>query len=76
VRRYNAQIEDVRAFLEGIGRNDPIHEFLDIDRIRGWASVKVGEKEKYSQNEKIAREYLPQAVYLIYFMKKLPEFRT
>lgn len=75
VRRFNSQITNVRDLLADINSNDPIREILDIEKIKKWANLPIDDTERYTTNEKIAREQIPQAVYLIYFMRKFSEFR-
>jgi asparagine synthase (glutamine-hydrolysing) len=75
MRRYNSQIGEVRELLESIKPNDPIREILDIDRIKEWANLKISDAERHSYKEEIARDHLPQAIYLIYFLRKFSEFR-
>lgn len=75
LRRYNSQIKMVRELLADVKPNDPLREILDIEKIEKWANLPIGETERYTVNETIARDYLPQAIYLIYFLRKFPEFR-
>lgn len=75
LRRYERQIDRVRELLAAIGPRDPLREILDIEKIRGWAELPVAVGDIYNANELIARDHLPQAVYLIYFLRQFPEFR-
>ncbi len=75
LRRFNAQIGSVRELLADLKLNDPLRQILDIEKIQKWTELPVTETERYTSNEKIAREQIPQAVYLIYFLRKFPEFR-
>lgn len=75
VRRFNRQIGGVRNFLAEIKPADPIRQVLDLEKIIQWADLPVQDTERYTTNEKIAREYLPQAIYLIYFLRTFPDFQ-
>ncbi len=75
LRRYNSQIGEVRKFLKEIKKNDPVREILDIEKLENWANLPVADSERSTASEKIARDYLPQAIYLIYFLRTFSEFR-
>lgn len=75
MRRFNSQIQFVRDLLSDIKQNDPIREILDIERIKKWADLPIADSERYTTNEKIARDQIPQAVYLIFFLRQFSEFR-
>lgn len=75
LRRYNSQIGEVRELLAAIKPNDPLREFLDIEKIKSWADLEIPETERYTVKEQIARDHLPVAIYLIYFLRKFSEFR-
>lgn len=75
MRRFNSQIEGVRDLLADISANDPLREALDIEKIKNWADLSIPDTERYTENEAIARDHLPQAIYLIYFLRKFSEFR-
>lgn len=75
VRRFNSQIGMVREFLADIKSNDPLREILDIEKLKKWANLPIANSERYTNNERIARDYLPQAIYLIYFLRKFSDYR-
>lgn len=76
MRRFNRQIEGVRELLAEIKPSDPLRDVLDIEKIKYWANLPIADTERYTKTEKIARDQIPQAIYLIYFLRKFSEFRV
>jgi asparagine synthase (glutamine-hydrolysing) len=75
-RRFRIQIGDVRDLLREVRSGDPIREFIDIDKLIRWSDLDYFDDSVYQQNEIIARDHLPQAIYLIYFLRTFSAFRN
>ncbi len=75
IRRYNGQIGQVKEMLNGIKPNDPVCEFLDIEKIKKMVDLSIHKTESYTTYDPIAFDAVPQAIYLIYFMRRFSEFR-
>jgi asparagine synthase (glutamine-hydrolysing) len=75
-QRFRIQIGDVRDLLREVRKGDPIREFIDIDKLIRWSDLDYFDDSVYQQNEIIALDHLPQAIYLIYFLRTFPEFRN
>jgi asparagine synthase (glutamine-hydrolysing) len=76
LRRYNRQRKQVIEFLAEIKKSDPVREIVDVERIKEWILLPVEDAAKNTHAAKIARDYVPQAVYLIHFLRRFAEFRN
>jgi len=70
--RYQAQLPDVRAFLNDILPNDPVRQIVDIDKLKAWTdpSLRPGDLPG-----NIALDVVPEGIYLIHFLRRFPEYR-
>jgi asparagine synthase (glutamine-hydrolysing) len=75
-RRYNAQRAQVTNFLSDIAANDPIRHVVDVEKIKEWARLPVSEDEQNSFAARVARDFVPDAVYLIYFLRRFSDFQN
>lgn len=75
-RRYNAQRGQVADFLSDIRTNDPIRQVVDVEKIKEWARLPVSEDEQNSFAARVARDFVPDAVYLIYFLRRFSDFQN
>ena len=75
-KRFRKQIGDVRDQLQEVGKGDPIRELVDVDKLIRWSNFDYFDDSVYQKHELIARDHLPQAMYLIAFMRTFPEFRV
>jgi asparagine synthase (glutamine-hydrolysing) len=75
IRRYNAQLPLARKFLESIEPRDPVRSVIDVEKLKAWAGISVAIKEYGTYNEQIARDFLPQGIYLICFLRRFKEYR-
>lgn len=75
IRRYFDQIDQVKQMLGDIKPNDPLREVLDIEKIGRLVDLSIKETDSYTIYDRIAFDSIPQAVYLIYFMRGFSEFR-
>ncbi len=75
IRRYQAQTGRVKQMLSDIRSNDPLREILDIAKIRGWVDSSTEETAGNSSVDIFSTHTIPQAIYLIYFLRRFSEFR-
>ncbi|MFB9840809.1 asparagine synthase-related protein [Mucilaginibacter ginsenosidivorans] len=67
--RYNAQLPQVRSFLDDINLNDPVRQIVDVEQLKLWT-------DKYSSiTDKMARDAVPEGIYLIHFLRRFPDYR-
>ena len=69
--RYNTQLPQVRAFLEDIGANDPVRRIVDVEKLKLWTSIDSNSRI----DDKMARDQIPQSIYLIHFLRRFPEYQ-
>jgi asparagine synthase (glutamine-hydrolysing) len=70
--RYQAQLPEVRSFLDGIALGDPVRQIVDVEKIKAWTSPAIGPGDL---PEKIIRDVVPDGIYLIHFLRRFPEYR-
>lgn len=75
MRRYKAQLGRVQEFLAEITAADPINEIVDVEKLAAWAKMIPVDNERHTSLESIALHWLPQGVYLIYFLRQFSEFQ-
>lgn len=76
LRRYNARQKWVQDFLAEIKPSDPIRKIVDVEKLKNWARIKIADDEKDVFREQVARDFIPQGIYLIYFLRRFSEFRN
>lgn len=74
-RRFKAQMAEVQQFLNGISPNDPIRRIVDIEKVKKWTHISLKDNELGTQSAKIALNFLPGAIYLIFFLRHFKEFK-
>jgi asparagine synthase (glutamine-hydrolysing) len=75
LRRYNSQLPQVKDFFEQIKLNDPIRDMIDIEKLKNLVNIPISDNEKDKYKEMIARDTVPEAVYLIAFLRRFKEFQ-
>jgi len=70
--RYQAQLPQVRSFLNDISSNDPVREIVDIDKLKAWTDVSLRPGDLPGN---IALDVVPEGIYLIHFLRRFPEYR-
>jgi asparagine synthase (glutamine-hydrolysing) len=75
MRRYNAQVNQVRKFLDEIKNNDPVRTIIDIEKIKTYAMLPVADNETDTFKIQIAMHHLPKAIYTIHFLRQFKEFQ-
>lgn len=75
-RRYNNQIPQVKAFLMGISPTDPIRKVVDVEKLKTLTDLPLRDEEFNTFAEKAARDFVPQGIYLIRFLRRFKEFRS
>lgn len=70
--RYQAQLPEVRSFLNGIASGDPVRQIVDIEKLKAWTSPAIRPNDL---SEQIIRDVVPQGIYLIHFLRRFPEYR-
>jgi len=70
--RYEAQLPEVRSFLNSISPGDPVRQIVDIEKLKAWTNpvIRPGELP-----ENIIRDVVPEGIYLIHFLRRFPEYR-
>jgi asparagine synthase (glutamine-hydrolysing) len=76
LRRYNAQRRRVQEILEDIRPHDPVHEIVDVEKIKALAALPVADNERGTFAESVALSAVPIGVYLIYFLRRFSEFHN
>jgi len=74
-RRYNQQKEQARAYLNAISPNDPIRKAINIEHIKTWLDVPVADNERGTFAERLSRDHVPQAIYLIQYLRRFKDFQ-
>ncbi len=74
-RRYNAQRRQAVDFLSDIAANDPIRQVVDVEKIKEWAKLPVPVSDENTFAARAARDFVPDAVYLIYFLRRFSDFQ-
>ncbi|NNE66493.1 MAG: hypothetical protein HKN33_07990 [Pyrinomonadaceae bacterium] len=74
LRRYYSQIGDVKIKLEGIKPKDPIRELLDIEKIKAWVKDTIDNPRPGTSNDDAIFRTIPQAIFLIHFLRRFAEF--
>ena len=74
-RRYNQQKEQARAYLNAISQNDPVRKIINIEHIKTWLDVPVADNERGTFAERLSRDHVPQAIFLIQYLKRFKEFK-
>ena len=71
-QRYQAQLPEVRSFLNEISPGDPVRQIVDVEKLKAWTSptIRPGELP-----EKITRDIIPEGIYLIHFLRRFSEYR-
>jgi asparagine synthetase B (glutamine-hydrolysing) len=72
LQRYQAQLPEVRAFLNEISPNDPVKQIVDIEKLKGWTKPSTRPED---MSDKITRDAVPQGIYLIHFLRRFAEYR-
>lgn len=67
--RYNAQMPQVRSFLENINVNDPVRQIVDVEKLKLWTD------KNNIITDKMARDSVPEGIYLIHFLRRFPDYR-
>lgn len=70
--RYQAQLPEVRSFLNDISPHDPVREIVDIDKLKAWTNVSLRPGDLPAN---IALDVVPEGIYLIHFLRRFPEYR-
>ena len=70
--RYQAQLPEVRSFLNSISAADPVRQIVDVEKLKTLTNpaIRPGELP-----EKIIRDVVPEGIYLIHFLRRFPEYR-
>lgn len=76
MRRYKAQVPQVKEFLDSIKLGDPIRAVIDIEKLKDYARLSVTDNETDSFKIKIALHELPFAIYTIYYLRSFKEFQN
>jgi asparagine synthase (glutamine-hydrolysing) len=74
-RRYNSQRKQVQSILADIRPNDPVRAVVDIPRLQQLAALPVADNEVDTFGALAALDLVPVAVYLIYFLRRFPDFQ-
>lgn len=75
MRRYNAQINEAKAFFDRIASNDPVRSVVDVEKMKLLAGVAIKENETDKYKIQLAMHHLPKSIYMIYFLRQFKEFR-
>lgn len=76
IRRYKMQLSLVKAFLNGIKPNDPVRRIVNIDKLTELVNIPLADNESGTYAETLARDLVPEGIYLIQFLRRFPEFQT
>jgi len=71
--RYNEQLPKAIEFINGIRKSDPVHDVVDVDRLRSLAKPVGGEA---SVSYSAALGPVPRTIYLINFLRQFPAFTS
>lgn len=74
-RRYKEQLPEAKKFLASISPHDPVRNIVDVEKLKTWADIPVGDEEYGTFAEKAARDLVPEGIYLIHFLRRFPEFQ-
>lgn len=75
MRRYNAQVNEAKAFFDGIAINDPVRSVIDVEKMKLLANVAIKENESDKFKKQLAMHHLPKSIYMIYFLRQFKEFK-
>lgn len=75
LRRYKAQLPQVRQYLKAIGEHDPIRKIINIDALIARTNIPLADNERNTFAEKTARDFVPAGIYLIQFLRRFKEFQ-
>lgn len=74
-RRYKRQIYKILDFLQDIQLTDPIRQVIDIERLKNSAKLSIEDDDYHTPAGEVARDFVPLGIYLIYFLRRFPEFQ-
>ena len=74
--RYNRQKKIAVDLLYGIGKNDPIREIVDIERIKKGLSYTMSNNRCDTHQGFMSMHVVPQTVYLCSFLRLFDEYRS
>ncbi|MEZ5308791.1 MAG: asparagine synthase-related protein [Pyrinomonadaceae bacterium] len=72
--RFVEQLGIARKVLEEARSNSAIAGILNLDKVNSWLTLDFENPSVMKQNLAIARDHLPQAIYLIEFLRTFDEF--
>lgn len=75
-RRYNDQSMQAKAYLANISPTDPVRKIVDVEKLKTLAAIPLYDSEFNTFAEKAARDFVPQGIYLIEFLRRFNEFRN
>jgi asparagine synthase (glutamine-hydrolysing) len=68
--KYNKQIPSVRSELAAISKTDPIHDVIDIGKLRELANLSMTGNRGSNRENLAGLQMVPRAVYLISFLRQ------
>jgi len=74
--RYNRQKKTAVDLLYGIGKNDPIREIVDVERIKKGLSYTMTGNRCDTHQGFMSMHVVPQTVYLCGFLRLFDEYRN
>ena len=74
-QHYNAQRQIAVSLFSSIKKNDPLHEIIDVEKLKQWSSYDMTETRDSDIRNYVAAYLVPQAVYLITFLRQFDDFR-
>lgn len=75
-RRYKKQISRISDFLHDVQLNDPIRQIIDIEKLKNLAKLSIEDTDNDPSAELAAHQLVPMGMYLIYFLRRFPEFQN
>lgn len=74
--KYNMHQEQIQDYLADIKINDPVRELINIELLKKWVQMPIAVDEKDIFKVKIVRDILPQAMYILHFLRRFDEYKV